>query len=54
MPSYEYHCHKCDETFTMRMGVKDHDTEQITCPHCQSIEVEQILSSFVAMTSKKS
>ena len=54
MPSYEYFCRKCDKMFTRHMSIKDHDTEQVTCPHCQETEVEQVLSSFVAMTSKKS
>jgi putative FmdB family regulatory protein len=54
MPSYDYYCRKCDKTFTRNMSIKDHDSEQVTCPHCQGTEVEQVLSSFVAMTSKKS
>jgi putative FmdB family regulatory protein len=54
MPSYEYYCRPCDKTFSVRLSIKDHDTQQVTCPHCHGTEVEQIFSSFVAMTSKKS
>lgn len=54
MPSYDYYCHKCDRSFTVRMSIQEHDTKQIECPHCQGTEVEQIISSFMAVTSKKS
>jgi putative FmdB family regulatory protein len=54
MPTYEYHCHKCDRTFVVYQTIKEHDTAQVQCPHCQSSEVEQRFTSFVAVTSKKS
>jgi putative FmdB family regulatory protein len=54
MPSYQYHCRKCDRTFELRLSIKDHDAGQVRCPQCQGQDVEQVVTSFVAMTSKKS
>ena len=54
MPTYEYYCRKCDRTFVVYMSLKEHDTEQVRCPHCEGREVEQIITPFVAVTSKKS
>jgi putative FmdB family regulatory protein len=53
MPTYEYHCQDCDQTFVVHQSLKDHDSEHIECPHCKKTNVEQVLSSFVAVTSKK-
>ncbi len=54
MPMYEYYCRKCDKTFTLRMSISSHDTEQVRCPSCKETNVEQVMAAFVAMTSKKS
>ena len=54
MPSYEYYCRQCDRTFTVHMSLKDHETEEVRCVYCQGTQVEQVLTSFVAVTSKKS
>jgi putative FmdB family regulatory protein len=54
MPSYEYYCRKCERTFEVHMSIKEHASEQVRCPHCEGVEVEQRLAPFVAVTSKKS
>ena len=54
MPTYEYHCQDCDRTFTMHQSLEERDSAPIECPHCQEENVEQVLTSFVAVTSKKS
>jgi putative FmdB family regulatory protein len=54
MPTYEYHCRPCDRTFIVHLAIKEHDTAQVRCPHCQGTEVEQRFAPFVAVTSKKS
>ena len=54
MPTYEYYCRQCDTTFTVHMSISNHDTEEVPCPQCKGAEVEQVISSFVAVTSKKS
>lgn len=54
MPSYEYHCQTCDHEFVVYMSFKEHDATEVRCPQCQGTEIKQVLSSFVAVTSKKS
>jgi len=54
MPSYEYHCQACDRVFVVTMPVDEHDTTQVRCPQCKGTEVKPLLSTFVAVTSKKS
>jgi putative FmdB family regulatory protein len=54
MPTYEYYCQKCERTFAMHRSLNEHDSEPVECPYCKEANVEQILSPFVAVTSKKS
>lgn len=56
MPSYEYYCRKCDQSFEVRMSISEHESKskQVECPHCHGTEVEQVPARFTAMTSKKS
>ena len=54
MPSYDYHCQACDYTFEVFMSLNEHETAKVRCPQCKGTDVNQVLSSFVAMTSKKS
>ena len=54
MPAYEYHCRACDQTFTLVMSISERETKQVQCPHCHGTQVEQLLSAFIAKTSKKS
>ena len=54
MPAYEYHCQACDHVFTVYMSFSEHDTGDVRCPECKGTEVNQVVSSFVAVTSKKS
>ena len=54
MPVYEYYCRPCDRTFTVVMSLKEHETRQVECPHCHGAQVDQLLSTFIAKTSKKS
>jgi putative FmdB family regulatory protein len=54
MPQYDYRCKDCGKKFTKIMGIKEHDTAKVKCPKCDSLEVTQLISSFVPITSKKS
>src|SRR5262245_7190333 len=54
MPTYDYYCRACDRTFERHLSVQEHDAHQVQCPHCQSPEVEQVLTHFSTVTSKKS
>ena len=54
MPTCAYLCGKCSRTFVVHMGIKEHEIAKVQCPHGMGTEVEQILTPFVTMTSKKS
>ncbi len=54
MPSYDYRCEKCRKSFTLTMSMADHDTKRIVCPKCKSRQVKQKVTSFFALTGKKS
>lgn len=54
MPTYEYRCQECGQVFEEVLHMTDHDTARPLCPACESREVEQLMSSFVAQTAKKS
>lgn len=45
MPLYEYRCTRCGEVFE-KLRRWDQDDEELTCPRCQSDELERLLSAF--------
>jgi putative FmdB family regulatory protein len=54
MPTYEYRCLECTQTFEQTVRMADHETARPKCPGCGSEKVEQMFSSFFAKTSRKS
>lgn len=52
MPSYDYRCQSCRETFEIERSMKD-DT-QPACAHCGSGEVSRIFTVNIATGSKAS
>jgi putative FmdB family regulatory protein len=54
MPTYEFKCKQCGKKFTLAETYSDHDRHDEKCPKCGSKEVEQLISSVYAKTSKKS
>ena len=54
MPEYEFICHACHKPFTKILTLNEYETGKITCPKCSSAKVEQRVSEFYAVTSKKS
>ena len=54
MPTYEYRCQKCGEVFEQVEHMSEHGAARPLCPKCESEQVEQLMSSFTAQTSKKS
>jgi putative FmdB family regulatory protein len=54
MPTYEYRCQRCGETFEQRESVAEHEAAKAKCPKCGSEEVARAYSAFYAKTSKKS
>lgn len=53
MPTYEYLCEKCGEAFTRIMSIREYEAAKVTCPKCNSGEVKQQMSEFIAKTSRK-
>jgi putative FmdB family regulatory protein len=54
MPTYEYRCDRCGEEFGRVMSLSEHEAVKVTCPKCSSPEVTQLLTGFIAKTSRKS
>jgi putative FmdB family regulatory protein len=54
MPQYEYFCNSCRKAFTRILTLLEYDERKITCPNCGSKDVEQTLTAFFAVGSKKS
>ncbi|MGH7477379.1 MAG: FmdB family zinc ribbon protein [Longimicrobiales bacterium] len=54
MPTYEYHCESCGETFDRTEHLSEHQDAHPRCPHCDSDNVRQVMSAFYAKTAKKS
>ena len=53
MPHYEYFCDACQKGFDLVLTLREHD-QAVECPYCKSKDVHQLVSSFSAVTSKKS
>jgi putative FmdB family regulatory protein len=54
VPTYEYRCTSCGETFSRSERISDHPSARPTCPKCKSDRVEQTFSSVFVKTAKKS
>jgi putative FmdB family regulatory protein len=54
MPEYDYKCEGCGHSFTVSLGIKEHDTARIKCPKCKSAKARQKITTFTATTKKKS
>ncbi len=54
MPTYDYLCEKCKNGFSLVLSISEHDKKKVRCPKCKSTRVKQQISSFQAVTSKKS
>lgn len=53
MPMYEYKCLDCGKESLLTLTLKDHESA-VTCPSCKSQRMEQLISSVMAKTSRKS
>ncbi|MFP4316444.1 MAG: FmdB family zinc ribbon protein [Desulfovibrionales bacterium] len=51
---YEFQCTGCKKTFSETMPVAEVGTRTVSCPHCGSSQVEQVISSVYTKTSRKS
>ncbi|HXE61319.1 MAG TPA: zinc ribbon domain-containing protein [Gemmatimonadaceae bacterium] len=54
MPTYEYQCHACQATFSVRESISQHGRADVACPQCHSRDVELRMSEFYAKTPRKS
>lgn len=54
MPTYEYRCSSCGETFELVQSFSERETQQQLCPNCEASTVEQVPTTFYARTSRKS
>lgn len=54
MPTYEYHCRKCDKDFSLSFRLSEYDQKKVKCPKCDSTQVERLPSMVSVKTSRKS
>jgi putative FmdB family regulatory protein len=54
MPTYEFKCEKCKKKFTKVMTISEYEQKKMRCPKCKSTRVKQQITTFQAVTSKKS
>jgi len=54
MPTYEYRCQECSKEFSLILSMKEHDEGKAKCPNCGSQKLEQLISTFLTKTSRKS
>jgi putative FmdB family regulatory protein len=54
MPTYEFYCEKCKQSFSTVLSISDYDKKKYSCPKCKSKKLMQQISSFQTVTSKKS
>ena len=44
MPAYEYRCLECKRAFEKFLSYQEYGEREITCPHCESANVQRRLS----------
>lgn len=54
MPHYDFICHACKKLFSKILTLSEYEKGKMTCPNCGSRKLEQQISTFYAVTSKKS
>lgn len=54
MPQYEFFCADCNKEFTQILHIADLEAGRVICPHCGGRRVTQEVTTFSAVTSKKS
>jgi putative FmdB family regulatory protein len=54
MSQYIFQCRDCNKEFTQVLHMSEREQATVRCPHCGGKKVEQLVSAFSAVTSKKS
>jgi putative FmdB family regulatory protein len=53
MPHYEFECRTCHYRFEAVQSVDEHTRGPAPCPKCGSSQVDSVLSTFYARTTRK-
>ena len=54
MPMYDYNCLDCGKESLVVLTLKEHDSKTVTCQKCGGTKMQQLFTSFVVHTTKKS
>lgn len=54
MPMYDYKCLDCGKESLIVVTLKEHERGEVQCPACGSKKLQQLFTSFIAHTTKKS
>lgn len=54
MPVYEYKCLDCGKETVLSLSLKERESGAAVCPSCKSKRMEQLFTSVMAKTSRKS
>jgi putative FmdB family regulatory protein len=54
MPTYEFLCTKCQKEFSVTMTIREREEKKPACPSCGSTDLEALMGTFFAKTSRKS
>jgi putative FmdB family regulatory protein len=54
MPTYQYRCEKCGQSFEHSEHITEHTTAHPVCPKCGSEKCQHVPTPFVAKTTRKS
>ncbi len=54
MPVYQYRCLTCKKRFETFMSYKEYGTKKVSCPHCQSEQVERRIGRIRVAKSEES
>jgi putative FmdB family regulatory protein len=54
MPTYEFYCEDCEKNFNIIISISEYENKKYECPECKGKKLQQQISLFQAITSKKS
>lgn len=54
MPVYTFACLDCGKEFTLVLSLHDYERKHVSCPHCKSKAIEQLVTTCEVITSRKS
>ena len=54
VPMYDYKCLDCGKESLIILTLKEHESGPVVCPSCGSKKLQQLYTSFIAHTTKKS